>query len=682
MKTFHVTVDPLALVVTSITPTSSGVTIHFNKPFQPDVLNLYDAESAGLGAPDLTLTGASTGQILGSVIVAPGNDALTFIKTNGVLAPDTYTLTLRSASNGFKRPNEVLLDGDNDGKAGGNHVSTFQVLPSSGVTLSIPDFARGPGQDVNVPATGSGLPIRLSNGSGIKTLTFSLNYDPTLLTISGASLAKGIGGTLTVNTATPGHVTFVYANPAGLSAGSKTLLVLQATVKDDAPYTSKEVLDIADVQINSGAIPSIDDDGAHVVAYLGDTFGNGDYGTVDVLLISRVGVGLDTGFASYQLADPRLIGDISGDGYIGSFDSLLLRRFIVSLATPPIPALPTTITPVLSGGPDPKISLPTDLDTQPDGSLVVPLRFEQTDPNPIPFGAAEIVVGYDPSRFEVVGVQPGSVASDFWLDWRADSATGTLVIITAARRDMLTLASGTDGTLALIELKVKPDAQPGRTVLNLLADGTFGTRHVTTRLNEGVLTLVPAPTNATDDPGDGVITIRAAEPTRQPITATEVSAALVEIPSVSANSAAVERAPEVGVTSQTDYAAPSSVLDVAGSNFVGPIGQPIALTAASGFHELDLETPESPVQQALDHWLDSWFQDEHPAARARVEQAIRLLIPIDPSIRNDQSPIIPQGVLPLVAQSRPRNERHPLWRLAGTIAQNLSRWSGQGGSDA
>ncbi len=45
----------------------------------------------------------------------------------GVLPNDTYTVTLRSASNGFQDTGGNLLDGNGDGTAGDNFVTTFVV---------------------------------------------------------------------------------------------------------------------------------------------------------------------------------------------------------------------------------------------------------------------------------------------------------------------------------------------------------------------------------------------------------------------------------------------------------------------------------------------------------------------------------------------------------------------------
>ena len=44
-----------------------------------------------LGAADITVVGATTGPLRGSLIIDPTNpDEATFVQTSGLLAPDTY----------------------------------------------------------------------------------------------------------------------------------------------------------------------------------------------------------------------------------------------------------------------------------------------------------------------------------------------------------------------------------------------------------------------------------------------------------------------------------------------------------------------------------------------------------------------------------------------------------------
>ena len=103
----------------SLTPTTTGFTATFNAPVNTSVLNLYDA-SGTYGAADATLVGATTGPVTGSLVVSPDGETVTFIRTAGILAPDTYTLTLYSGANAFESTTGALLDGLGNGVPGSN----------------------------------------------------------------------------------------------------------------------------------------------------------------------------------------------------------------------------------------------------------------------------------------------------------------------------------------------------------------------------------------------------------------------------------------------------------------------------------------------------------------------------------------------------------------------------------
>ncbi len=79
---------------------------------------------------------ASTGAVKGTAVFT--GSTMTFVASGGTLAADTYTVTLRSAADGFTDAADgELLDGENNaslpsgnGTAGGNFVRTFTVSAS------------------------------------------------------------------------------------------------------------------------------------------------------------------------------------------------------------------------------------------------------------------------------------------------------------------------------------------------------------------------------------------------------------------------------------------------------------------------------------------------------------------------------------------------------------------------
>ncbi len=239
------TVASTDLVATSVTPTTTGFTAVFSLPVNAGVLNLYDS-SGTYGAADATLIGQTVGPVDGSLLVSPDGTSITFIKTGGILAPDTYTITLYSGPNAFETTTGALLDGNGDGTPGDNLTYTFTVddPPSNAVIVGIPDFTRGYGQPVNMPATSdTGLPITLSTGENVSGVDLTLNYNPELLTLSGFTSTIA-GASAVFNVTTPGTaiITVSGAGQFASSGGTITLGDLTAAVPDDAPYGSKEIL--------------------------------------------------------------------------------------------------------------------------------------------------------------------------------------------------------------------------------------------------------------------------------------------------------------------------------------------------------------------------------------------------------------------------------------------------------
>jgi len=319
------------LVVSEIQPTASGVNVQSDQPVDASVLNLYDIESGALGQADVELVGASTGAVKGSLIV--NGDTINFVKTGGVLAADTYTLTLRSGSDGFKALSGGLLDGNNDGISGDDYVNEFVITPFSSPIVGIADFARGPGQTVNVPATDAGVPISISDGTNVTSVSLTLAYDSALLEIEELHLGLSLpdGTVIQSNLAVPGIVTLKIISPTAMGPGPVELVRIHSSVPHDAAYGEAALLDITQVSVNNGAISAIEDDGVQVVAYFGETTGNQGYSALDAQRVLRVAVGLDSGFAAYPRIDPVMIADITSNSSLSALDGTRILQEVVGL---------------------------------------------------------------------------------------------------------------------------------------------------------------------------------------------------------------------------------------------------------------------------------------------------------------------------------------------------------------
>jgi hypothetical protein len=515
------------LSVCSLTPTPTGFVAQFNGPFDPAQLNLYDSATGALGPADVVLNGPS-GPVSGTLIPNANNTAVTFVATAGVLPAGNYSVTLRSAANGF-RDTTGPLDGDGDGTPGGDFLRSFTVAASSARVVSVPSFARGPGQMVNVPATTAGLPIVLSDGNGVNSINFDLRYNPNLLTISSAAPGSGLpaGAQIALENPAPGVAHVIIASPSTpLSAGPAELVRLTASVPDMAGYTAKHVLDLANININGGTIPAIDSDGVAVVGYFGDITANGTYSSLDATRALQAAVGLGTGFDTYQLADPLITADITGNGILNATDATRILQFAIGQAVPQIPPLPDSPPMITQSGPDPVLSIPRKLVAGRGGTITVPVNLDRSDG----LESVDLAISFDPRRLEVFangGVRRGSLTGDFDLfGVNLDNETGTIRV--GLGRTAGPLAGRGSGSVLQITFHVKRSAPRGATIINLRQN----INQTLTALNDGGLDLVPDPSNRAGDALDGRLLIVRRLPPPPPgnpvVTLNQVAAVLVK----------------------------------------------------------------------------------------------------------------------------------------------------------
>jgi hypothetical protein len=283
-----------------------------------EALNLYGTETGGQGPADVTVTGATHGAQRGSLI--EGTDGtMHFIRTGGPLAPDTYTVRLRSGAQGFPD-----LAGN---EPNGDFVTSFEVQATGAAVLGVPDFARGQYELVDVPASDSGFPICLTGAAGVETVEFTLRYDPDLLVIDGLMPGEDLPvGSLFSADFGESEVTLRVQLGSPLGGEAIDLVRLFAFVPGLAPTGAAHLLDLADVTLNGGAVPVTVDDGVHVVATLGDANGDGFLSQLDSELVERVAQGSDSGFAAYPTIDPALIADLTGNAEPGTLGATLTQQ--------------------------------------------------------------------------------------------------------------------------------------------------------------------------------------------------------------------------------------------------------------------------------------------------------------------------------------------------------------------
>jgi len=485
-----------AFQVVDFAPTATGFTVRFNRAFDLTTLNLYDGQGptgpAGLGAADVTLTSSIGGLVRGSIVPAADQQGFTFIKTGDPLVGGTHQVRLVSGATALRDLSGQVLDGDGDGVAGGDYVTSFQGSVVAG-TLRVPDFMRGPGQPANVPATSVGIPIALqwSGGVAVNTVSFELRFDPALLDVTSVVASPSLppGASVTVTTEALARGRIKVSLDTTIPASGAELVRIIASVPATASYGAKHVLDLANVVINDGSLSVADNDGVHLVGYFGDTSGDATYTTLDPLRVQRVIVGLDSGFAAYPLVDPVIVADISGNGVLSSLDASRLAQEIAGLDRPEIPPLPATTPTIVFVGPDPALSL-GKVEARAGTTVVVPLSIDVAQG----LESLQARIAYDADALDLVTVNTTSLTSGFVTIFDT-TEPGML------RVDMSTIRPLEGGGGALIKLTFRV----GRG-----AAGTAAIDLQSARLNDGALVLTPLPV-AGADATDGAVNVTPAK---------------------------------------------------------------------------------------------------------------------------------------------------------------------------
>jgi autotransporter-associated beta strand protein len=503
------------LVVTALTPTATGFTVTFSKPFTVADVNLY-AGSQASPLQDVTLVGAASGPVNGSFIVDPSGTSATFKASSvflstffqsTVLPDDTWTATLVSgtgtgtAIHGFLDVLNVPLDGGNN--AGhDNYTTSFTTANSSKEALGIPDFARGPdgANTIKVPNdSAKGIPVTLSNvptAAGVTDAVFTLTYNPTLLTPTGGGTgdSSGKGSTFTMSTpasvdATHSTVAFTWHNPAAQS-GTVVLGDIVANVPDSAAneYKVKEILGLSQIKVNNADFTGVWANSLQVNAYFGDVTGDGKVSGLDIATAGAVANGSSLGLTAYKLVDPAVVGDIAGDGSMDATAVSDLASFTSNLPTPPMPSIPTNLT-ITPGGPDPTLNLAS-------GNGIVSVLLD----HPHPVGStgmeeAVLALTYDPKVLTVsssditLGSIPG-LGSGWHLVSVVDQATGQIGIDLYSTT---AISATKGGSLVYIAFHVVPGAAVPATAVQLVSSVTPNGRYFSTEVadDQGQYVLSP-----------------------------------------------------------------------------------------------------------------------------------------------------------------------------------------------
>jgi hypothetical protein len=252
----------------------------------------------------------------------------------------------------------------NDTSTGANVLVTFQSALATAVNELL--SSTSPGVSIrlatinvanNIP--GNGIPIALSSGLGVTSGTFTLQYNPSLLTISGAvSKVAGATFSLVSNNTVTGTAVLSLSSPSSISSNATAItlgsLIASVPFSVTASYGVSQLLHFSGEQLSgtAGPIAVTNADGVQVTAYLGDvTDSGGPLTQNDAMAISAVAQSVPNpmtqtipGFAAFPNLDPSIIGGVSLQGAVSTTDSGAVLQEVGGVTRVTIPYAPIGLT--------------------------------------------------------------------------------------------------------------------------------------------------------------------------------------------------------------------------------------------------------------------------------------------------------------------------------------------------
>ncbi|MDV6031969.1 MAG: hypothetical protein F9B45_18140 [Phycisphaera sp. RhM] len=472
--------------VTDVTPNVSGFDVYVNRDLDISALNLFDGSDPSGDQPDLLLLGQNSGPVQGSLIWHATERRLSFVRTGGPLEPDNYTLTLFGRSDGFVDLSAQALDGDDDQTPGG--IYTFDFTAESAVqarTVSIPDFARAPGQPIETPVGhADGLPIAIDDANGVRSVDLNLRFDPARLQIDSVAKAAGLPSdwTVTFNPIEPGRLRLTASGATSLSAGAQNIYAIDATVKATAGYGVRSNILIENLSINEDELPAIADQQIFQTSLLGDVTGDQTYSGLDASYISRRVVGLDSGFDAYPLTDPLLLADVTGNGSLSGLDASDVSRKVVGLDDSDIPEIPASQSGIAQSGPT--IDLQLSSTTAAAGSQVeVSVSASSVSEG---VSSLDLRIHFDAQKMSLADGQIllGAATNHWSLNYRIDNANGFVDVSMFAESSL----AGTELELLKLRFDVASDAF-GNAQVTLDTTSKTPQDVLWSRMNEGRLVI-------------------------------------------------------------------------------------------------------------------------------------------------------------------------------------------------
>ncbi len=288
------------------------------------VVDIDLSQDSDVPEPHVALLAQQTGSFAPEFSIA-GTDADRPLTADEVLEQQSHDLEIASGTD-----QQGAVDGDvNDVFA--NDVTTSFAVAAVPVDIKIDDVLVP--QDVPLMQEVT-VPVTFTSAGGVRSIVFTVDYDPTLMTLTGvkpdAGLPDGAEVGFQISLLKDGYANarISFASSIVLPPGAINLVRLEGSVPEAASRGGERWLRVAVMTINGEAAQTASNDAVKAVGNFTDVDADGLIDGVDIALVRQR---VETGFSAFRVVDPTL----STSRSTPSFDETIgLPSFIGGTTSP------------------------------------------------------------------------------------------------------------------------------------------------------------------------------------------------------------------------------------------------------------------------------------------------------------------------------------------------------------
>ena len=205
-----------------------------------------------------------------------------------------------------------------------------QLTNAQPATVSIPSFARAPGQTIDIGQINAGLPVQICSAGDVVALSFQIQYSPQLLQISAARPGADLPNDWTLSTThdSAGRLSVSLSGATPLDPGSIDAIHLSASIPATAPWLESGPI------IVQGTAGTLDGEAQSLqpqssvqhIRNLADLNTNGRIDSGDYLRITQLLSGSPVACPHTPPQVLTVIADVNGNGIVDADDAQAIAR--------------------------------------------------------------------------------------------------------------------------------------------------------------------------------------------------------------------------------------------------------------------------------------------------------------------------------------------------------------------